>query len=264
MKVGFIGCGNMGGAILSGIVNAKVVKPEDIFVFDISKDAMDKAVALGVNACESGKAVAEKSDITFLAVKPQYMADTLLATGDAFSGKAVISIAAGISSAGIRGMLSASKDVRVLRVMPNTPAMVLEGAFGLCSDNDLTDDEKAFAESLFKPLGVVEWVSEKYIDAVVGVSGSGPAYVAMFIEAMADGGVREGLARNTAYKLAAQTVLGTAKMYLESGMHPAAMKDMVTSPAGTTIEGCLALEKGGFRAAVIEAVHESAEKSRNM
>lgn len=120
------------------------------------------------------------------------------------------------------------------------------------------------AEALFAPLGIVEWVPEHLIDAVCGVSGSGPAYVAMFIEAMADGGVREGLPRATAYRLAAQTVMGTAQMYLENGTHPGVLKDMVTSPAGTTIEGCYALERGGMRAAVIDAVHAGAEKSREL
>jgi pyrroline-5-carboxylate reductase len=138
------------------------------------------------------------------------------------------------------------------------------GAFALCSDCDLTDEERQIADEIFSCMGTVLWVPEHLIDAVCGVSGSGPAYVAMFIEAMADGGVREGLPRRTAYQLAAQTVLGTAQMYLELDLEPAQIKDMVTSPAGTTIEGCYALEKNGFRGAVMDAVYAGAKRSREL
>lgn len=261
-KIGFIGCGNMGSAILKGIVAAGVVAKEQIFVYDVSEAACEAMREFGVQVMENNEAVAHTADYIFLAVKPQYMAQTLASTKQALEDKCVISIAAGLSAAQLHSMIDAK--VRVLRTMPNTPAMVLSGAFALCSDCDLTDEERAVAEALFAPLGVVEWVPESLIDAVCGVSGSGPAYVAMFIEAMADGGVREGLPRATAYRLAAQTVMGTARMYLENGTHPAVLKDMVTSPAGTTIEGCYALEKGGMRAAVMDAVHTGAQKSREL
>jgi pyrroline-5-carboxylate reductase len=154
--------------------------------------------------------------------------------------------------------------VRVLRTMPNTPAMVRQGAFALCSDCDLTQEERQIAEEIFSRLGTALWVPEQLMDAVCGLSGSGPAYVAMLIEAMADGGVREGLPRQLACQLAAQTVMGTAQMYLELGLEPARIKDMVTSPAGTTIEGCYALEKAGFRGAVIDAVHAGTERSKEL
>lgn len=261
-QIGFIGCGNMGSAIIKGIAESRSVKKEQIYVYDVSAQAQEKMRDFGVHVMEDNEEVCKASDIIFLAVKPQYMAQTLASTKKALEGKCVISIAAGLCAERIRSMIDA--NVRVLRTMPNTPAMVCSGAFALCSDCDLTEEEKRIAQALLSPLGVVEWVPEHLIDAVCGVSGSGPAYVAMFIEAMADGGVREGLPRATAYKLAAQTVMGTAKMYLESGMHPGMMKDMVTSPAGTTIEGCYALEKGGLRAAVIDAVHVGSERSREL
>ena len=261
-NIGMIGCGNMGGAILRGLLDSGVLEGTQVFVYDINETAREQMGDLGVCVMESNEQVCEASDVVILAVKPQYMADTLASTGNALDGKCVISIAAGLSSEQLRSMISGK--VRLLRTMPNTPAMVRLGAFALCSDSDLTDEEKQLAEALFSPLGIVEWVPEHLIDAVCGVSGSGPAYVAMFIEAMADGGVREGLPRASAYRLAAQTVLGTAQMYLEKGIHPGVLKDMVTSPAGTTIEGCYALERGGMRAAVIDAVHAGAEKSRDL
>lgn len=261
-KLGFIGCGNMGSAIIKGIVDSGIAAKEQIFVYDVSGEAREAMRAFGVTAAEGNEQVCLAADMIFLAVKPQYMVETLASTNGALAGKCVISIAAGVPAARIRELSGA--DVRVLRTMPNTPAMVGLGAFALCSDCDLTEEERGAAGALFAALGIVEWVPEHLIDAVCGVSGSGPAYVAMFLEAMADGGVREGLPRSTAYRLAAQTILGTAQMYLQDNTHPGVLKDMVTSPAGTTIEGCYALEKGGMRAAVMDAVHAGAEKSREL
>ena len=181
---------------------------------------------------------------------------------DALEGKAIVSIVAGITAERLRAMISGTP--RILRTMPNTPAMVFEGAFALCSDNDRTEEELKAAIALFEAIGIVELVPEHLIDAVCGLSGGGPAYVAMFIEAMADGGVKQGLPRATAYRLAAQTCLGTAKMILDKNIHPGQLKDMVTSPGGTTIEGCEALERGGMRAAVIDCINAGAEKSRKL
>lgn len=259
-KLGFIGCGNMGSAIIKGIVDSGIVAGDQIFVYDVDEAAREAMCGCGVTVTAGNEQVCLASDIIFLAVKPQYMEQTLSSTNGALENKCVISIAAGLCAARIREM--AGVNVRVLRTMPNTPAMVGLGAFALCDDCDLSDEERAVADGLFASLGVVEWVPEHLIDAVCGVSGSGPAYVAMFLEAMADGGVREGLPRATAYRLAAQTILGTAQMYLQNGTHPGVLKDLVTSPAGTTIEGCYALEKGGMRAAVMDAVHAGADKSR--
>ena len=261
-RLGFIGCGNMGGAMIQGIADSGIVGRDQIFIYDVNETVREEMCALGVQVMDKNEAVCMASDMIFLAVKPQYMAETLASTNGALEGRCVVSIAAGLSAARIREL--AGVNVRVLRTMPNTPAMVGLGAFALCSDCDLSSEEREAADVLFSALGIVEWVPEHLMDAVCGVSGSGPAYAAMFLEAMADGGVREGLPRSTAYRLAAQTMLGTAQMYLQNGTHPGVMKDLVTSPAGTTIEGCYALEKGGMRAAVMDAVHAGAEKSRRM
>ncbi len=261
-NIGMIGCGNMGGAILRGLLQAGVLEASQLYCYDINETLQKQIRALGVSVCTDNAAVCAASDVIFLAVKPQYMAETLLALGDALDGKCVISIAAGITSDRLRDMIGGT--ARVLRTMPNTPAMVHAGAFALCEDSDLTKEEKDIAQTLFSSLGIVEWVPERLIDAVCGLSGSGPAYVAEFIEALADGGVREGLPRATAYRLAAQTVMGTARMVLENDTHPGVLKDMVTSPAGTTIEGCYALERGGMRAAVMDAVHAGTEKSKEL
>ena len=151
-----------------------------------------------------------------------------------------------------------------VRLLPNTPALVFEGAFGLCKETDFKDDEKGFAVNLFESIGIVEWVKEYDIDAICGLSGGGPAYAAMFIEALADGGVKQGLTRPVAMKMAAQTVLGTAKLILETGIHPGELKDMVSSPAGTTIEGVEKLEEGGRRSAVMKAVVAATDRSREL
>lgn len=259
-KFGIIGCGNMGGAILYGALESGVLKKENVFVHDIADSAMEKAKGWGVNLVSSNEEVFEKSDVVLLAVKPQQAEEATAQIGKAADGKAMFSIIAGVTVERLKNMVDG--NVRILRINPNTPAMVFESASGLVSDNDLTEEEKQIAEELFNAIGVVEWVPEKLIDAVCGLSGGGPAYVAMFIEALADGGVKNGLPRQTAYHLAAQTCLGTAKMIMERGIHPGELKDMVTSPGGTTIEGCERLEKGGLRYAVIDCINAATEKSK--
>ncbi|MBM6739173.1 MULTISPECIES: pyrroline-5-carboxylate reductase [Clostridia] len=261
-KIGWIGCGNMGGAILHGALESGVISKDDAIVYDIKEEMMDKAKGWGAALGESDADVCGKCDIVLLAVKPQQAKEALAQCGEALDGKALISIVAGVTVERLRGMISG--NARILRVMPNTPAMVFEGAFALCADNDLASEEMAAAEELFRSIGVVEKVPETLIDAVCGLSGGGPAYVAMFIEAMADGGVKQGLPRATAYRLAAQTCLGTAKMILDMDIHPGQLKDMVTSPGGTTIEGCEALEKGGMRGTVIECINVATEKSKQL
>lgn len=261
-KIGWIGCGNMGGAILHGALESGVISKDDAIVYDIKEEMMDKAKGWGAALGESDADVCGKCDIVLLAVKPQQAKEALAQCGEALDGKALISIVAGVTVERLRGMISG--NARILRVMPNTPAMVFEGAFALCADNDLASEEMAAAEELFRSIGVVEKVPETLIDVVCGLSGGGPAYVAMFIEAMADGGVKQGLPRATAYRLAAQTCLGTAKMILDMDIHPGQLKDMVTSPGGTTIEGCEALEKGGMRGTVIECINVATEKSKQL
>ena len=261
-KIGIIGCGNMGGAILKGALESGVISPKQAYVYDISPAAMEKAMNLGVNLAEDDEDVCAKSDIILLAVKPQNTAETLAMCKKALDGKALMSIVAGVTVERLQKMIDGTP--RILRIMPNTPALVFEGAFALCSDNDFMEEELEAAKAIYEKIGVVEMIPEKLIDAVCGLSGGGPAYAAMFIEALADGGVKNGLPRATAYRLAAQTCLGTAKMILETGIHPGALKDMVTSPGGTTIEGCEALERGGMRYAVIDCINVATEKSKKL
>lgn len=261
-KIGFIGCGNMGGAILYGALQSGVLTKENAYVYDINPAMMEKAGKWGVNLMTDDESVCLSSDLILLAVKPQNAAEALLQCKKALDGKAIMSIVAGVTVERLKNMIDGSP--RILRIMPNTPAMVFEGAFALCSDNDLAVEELDTAKSICQSIGAVELVPEHLIDTVCGLSGGGPAYVAMFIEAMADGAVKQGLPRAAAYRLAAQTCLGTAKMILEMGIHPGELKDMVTSPGGTTIEGCEALEKGGMRAAVIDCINVATEKSRSL
>lgn len=261
-KIGIIGCGNMGGAILYGALESGVLLKEHAFVYDTNPAMMEKAEKWGVNLAADDEAVCKNADIILLAVKPQNAAEALSMCGNALDDKAMMSIVAGVTAERLQNMVKGTP--RILRIMPNTPAMVYEGAFALCSDNDFTAEELADARSICEAIGVVEMIPEHLIDAVCGLSGGGPAYAAMFIEAMADGGVKQGLARPTAYRLAAQTCLGTAKMILKTGIHPGELKDMVTSPGGTTIEGCEALERGGMRAAVIDCINVASEKSKKL
>ncbi len=217
-QIGFLGCGNMGGAILEGALQSGQLEAAQVIVFDISAAAMQRMAALGVRLAADREELCRAADMIVAAVKPQYAEATLGGMPDAFAGKCLLSIMAGVTSGRLREMTGGG--ARVLRCMPNTPAMVLEGAFALCADSDATAEEKALAERIFAAQGIVEWIPERLIDAVCGLSGGGPAYAAMFVEALADGGVMEGLPRQTAYRLAAQTLLGTAKMLLQKGMHP--------------------------------------------
>lgn len=261
-KIGIIGCGNMGGAILYGALESKVLSKENVYVYDINSAMMEKAGSWGVHLAESDEDVCMHSDIILLAVKPQNAAEALEQCGKALDGKAMMSIVAGVTVERLHKMIDGTP--RILRLLPNTPAMVFEGAFAVCSDHDFTESELAAAKSIYENIGMIEMVPEHLIDAACALNGGGPAYVAMFIEAMADGGVKQGLPRATAYRLAAQTCLGSAKMILEQDIHPGQLKDMVTSPGGTTIEGCEALERGGMRAAVIECINAAAEKSKRL
>lgn len=262
MKIGFLGAGAMGGAILSGAVNAGVLNPADVYVFDMSPAIREKYAALGCTIVDSNEELGKVSDLVLLAVKPQYAAGALAQLGNTLNGKAVISIMAGIKVAKIRDMIQG--DFRVLRLMPNTPALVNEGAFALDADTDLTAEEKEFAQKLFESIGIVEWMSEPLIDTACGLSGAGPAYIYLVIEALADGGVMKGLPRATAQRLAAQTVLGAAKMVLETGEHPGKLKDNVCSPGGNTIVGVKTLEEHGVRGAFIDTVDKAVERAKQL
>ena len=262
-KISFIGGGNMAEAILSKALSSDIASCDDITVCDISKTRrIYLKEKYSVKAYELTDEAAQSADIIFLAVKPQYFADAVGTFGEIFREKAVVSIMAGVSVKKIKDTIKS--DCRVLRIMPNTPALVGAGMSVLCTETDLHDDELTFVRSVFEALGETEMLSEKYIDAVTGVSGSGPAYVYMFIEAMADAGVLNGLPRDIAYKLAAQTVLGAGKMVIDTKMHPGKLKDMVSSPGGTTIEAVASLEKDGLRSAVINAVNACTNKSKTL
>ena len=262
-KISFIGGGNMAEAILSKALSSGIADRTDMTVCDISQERRNYLKEkYSIEVYESADDAVGSADIIFFAVKPQHFAGAVETFDKLLDGKAVVSIMAGVSIKKIKDTIKS--DCRVLRVMPNTPALVGAGMSVLCTETDLHDDEHAFVKSIFQALGETEILSEKYIDAVTGVSGSGPAYVYMFIEAMADAGVLNGLPRDTAYKLAAQTVLGAGKMIIDTKLHPGKLKDMVSSPGGTTIEAVASLEKDGLRNAVINAVNACTKKSKSL
>ena len=218
---------------------------------------------LGVETTTDNRKVAEKADVLVLAVKPFQFESVIREIVEFVNmNTVVISIAAGQSIADIEGFFG--KEIKLVRTMPNTPALVLEGATGMCFNELMQDEEKQMAINLFESFGIVEVVGENMIDTVIGVSGSSPAYVFMFIEAMADAAVADGMPRDKAYKLAAQSVLGSAKMVLDTGRHPGELKDMVCSPGGTTIEAVRVLEEKGLRSAVIEGQKACVRKAREL
>ena len=263
-RLGFIGCGNMGEALVKGLVEAHVVSADLITAFDTRADQLAELDRrYGVRPAKSNGDVVRESDVVLLAVKPQIMAPVLAEIASAASRRQLlISIAAGVSTATIRA--GVGKDVRLIRVMPNTPALVLQGATAIAKGKDLEPGDLETAQEIFGAVGKVVVLDEELMDAVTGLSGSGPAYVAVVIESLADGGVKMGLDRVTAMTLATQTVLGAAKLLLETNLHPGALKDMVSSPGGTSIAGIAALEEGGIRTTFIKAVERATLRSREL
>ncbi|MBQ8041411.1 MAG: pyrroline-5-carboxylate reductase [Lachnospiraceae bacterium] len=262
--IGFIGAGNMGGAMIGGICNSGLILPNQIIASDYFDTALEKLhSAYGIRTTHSNEEVASTSDILFLAIKPNKFAEVLPAIASCIkSDGIVVSIAAGQSIGSVEFLLGSDK--KIVRAMPNTTALVSESMSALCCNLHVSDSELAMVKQLFECFGKAEIVTENMIDAVVGVSGSSPAYVYMFIEAMADAAVADGMPRAMAYKFAAQSVLGAAKMVLETGRHPGDLKDMVCSPGGTTIEAVASLEACGFRNAVITAQRACVQKSKDM
>ena len=265
LKLGFIGAGNMGSAILRGLVSAKYISVDDMAICDLSAKKLEllSDEMPGLTCTESDQELVEMCDMVILAVKPQYMAETIEHIHMYLNGKAVVSIAAGWTVDQLAAALEGS-GATYLRVMPNTPAMVGEGMTAICEDTTFDQDDFEFAKGIFDAVGRTVILPEKLFDGVIAISGSSPAYVFMMIEAMADAGVKEGLPRACAYEMAAQTLLGSALMVLQSDVHPAALKDAVCSPAGTTIEAVEELERKGFRASIMDAMKVCAEKSRIM
>ncbi|MGM0601850.1 MAG: pyrroline-5-carboxylate reductase [Bacillota bacterium] len=266
MKLAIIGLGNMGTAILEGIRQAELFKSEDIVACDKKFSDSDNIKYRedygSLHLTDDNRSGVEEADIVLLAVKPQIMEYVLEEIKDLSRGKLFISIAAGVQIDYIKNMLGS--DAKVIRVMPNTPALINSGAAAISPGSNVTDRELKIAEKIFSAVGEAVIIEEKHMDAVTGLSGSGPAFIYILIEAMSDAGVLNGLPREKAVKLAAQTVRGSAEMVLKTGKHPAELKDIVTSPAGTTIAGLSVLEKRAFRSAIIEAVNRAAERSKEL
>lgn len=261
MKIGFIGCGNMGSAMLSGILQSGLADAKALTASAKSEATRNKIKnELKIHLAASNREAAQFSDVIFLAVKPQYYEAVIGEIKDIVRPEQiVVSIAPGKTLAWLEGLFG--RPVKLVRTMPNTPAMVGEGMTAYCAGALLTEEEKAQIAQICGCFGRAEEVEEPMMDAVTAVSGSSPAYVFMFIEAMADAAVADGMPRAKAYTFAAQAVLGSAKMVLETGMHPGALKDMVCSPGGTTIEAVRVLEQRGMRSSVIEAMKACTQKA---
>ena len=263
--IGMIGAGNMGSAILRGIVEAEYVRASQIIAFDTNRKRMREleedlpGVALAADCLE----VVEQADLIILAVKPIMMKEVIDRIRQGLQGKAVLSIAAGWTVDMLEKAL-ANTGATYMRVMPNTPALVGEGMTALCDESTFSKEDFDFVKGIFDAIGKTRILPERLFDGVVAVSGSSPAYVYMMIEAMADAAVKEGIPRTFAYEMAAQSVLGSALMVLSTGTHPAALKDAVCSPGGTTIDAVEELERKGFRAAIMDAMKVCADKSREM
>lgn len=264
MNIGLIGCGNMARAMIEGMLRSGAAKPSEIMASALRQERLaDFADRKKIHRTADNTEVAKFADIVILAVKPNKYAEVIAEISPhIWSTNIVISLAPGITLAQLEALFG--KPVKLIRTMPNTPATVLEGMTAMCSNVLVEGDEKRLVKALFEGFGKVEEIEEAQMDAVIAVSGSSPAYAFMMMEAMADAAVLRGLPRSKAYTFAAQAMLGAAKMVLETGEHPAVLKDQVCSPGGTTIEAVRVLEEKGFRSAIIEAMHACADKSKRM
>ena len=262
--LGFIGAGNMAAALVKGLLHAKVVPPEGIIVSDVKPERLAQLKEEhGIRTTQDNHELVKVSDVVVLSVKPQVIDKVLgLIGGDVKSTQLVISVAAGVPVSAIESRLP--EGTHVVRTMPNTPATVQAGATAIAPGTHATEEDLEVARALFSAVGRVVTLDETLLDAVTGLSGSGPAYVMLMIEAMADGGVKVGLHRDTALLLAAQTVYGSAKLLLDTGEHPGRLKDMVTSPGGTAIAGLHTLESGGLRRTLIDAVEAATNRSAQL
>lgn len=264
MKIGFIGLGNMAKAVIGGMLQNQMVQPGDI-VGTARTEKTREAVseAYGIETRQSNEDVAREAEVLILAVKPQFFQEVIEQIRDAVSEDTlIISIAAGKTLRWIEDAFG--REIKLVRCMPNTPALVGAGCTGVCVNDRVSEEEMAYSIRLMESFGRASLVPEHLMDAVGAVSGSSPAYVFMFIEAMADAGVAAGMPRMQAYEFAAQAVYGAAKLVLESGKHPGELKDMVCSPAGTTIQGVRVLEERGMRGAVMDALTAAVEQSKKL
>ncbi|MFD1261351.1 pyrroline-5-carboxylate reductase [Entomomonas asaccharolytica] len=263
-KIGFIGAGNMGGAIIGGLVESEVLPADHIYAINHHPKRTQELVdQFAIKAASSIEELVKASDIVLIAVKPKTVAE-VLAEAAPFLKKDVIiiSVAAGVTLASLEKAVGSKQ--KLVRIMPNLPSLVGEGASSITPNELVSEEDLAIVKEIFNSFGKAEVVSEDLIHAVVGVSGSSPAYVFMFIEALADAAVQGGMSREQACTFAAQSVLGSAKMVLETGINPGALKDMICSPGGTTIEAVCELERKGFRSAVIDGVQAAMAKSAAM
>lgn len=264
MKIGFIGCGNMARAMIGGIRKQNLVPSEDLMA-SAKTEATRKKIRdeLGIRAARNNAEAAAFADVLILAVKPVYMEEVIEEIAEHVRPETiVVTLAPGKTLQWLDSTFG--RPTKLVRTMPNTPALVGEGMTALCPNSFVTEEELEAVVRIFSSFGKTEVVPEHMIDIVVGASGSSPAYVFLFIEAMADAAVADGMPRAMAYEFAAQSVLGSAKMVLETGKHPGELKDMVCSPGGTTMEAVRVLEEKGFRSAVIEASRACVRKAREM
>lgn len=264
IKLGFIGTGNMGSALIKGIIKAKILDSQTIYAFDTDTSKLKGlAEQSGINICTNCSELVEKCDYIILCVKPNMVKTVLLGCKSSFTNdKILISIAVGVPISAFKDLLGVNK--KIVRTMPNTPALVGEGMTLVSCDENINDEEKYNVLEIFKSVGLAELLDEKLMNEVTAVTGSSPAYVYMFIEAMADAAVLSGIPRALSYKLAAQAVLGSAKMVLDTGIHPGELKDQVCSPGGTTIEAVSTFEKHAFRFAIMDAMNECTKKARDI
>ncbi len=264
MKIGFIGLGNMARAIIGGMLEEGIVSPEDISGSAKTQKTLEAVrKEYGIEVKASNVAVAAEAQVLVLAVKPQFLQGVIAEIRDAVQPDTlVVSIAAGKTLAWLGEAFG--RRMKLVRCMPNTPALVGEGCTGVCVNDAVSEEEIRYSLRLMQSFGKASLVEERLMDAVGAVSGSSPAYVFLFIEAMADAAVAAGMPRAQAYEFAAQAVYGSAKLVLETGKHPGELKDMVCSPGGTTIEGVRVLEEEGFRGAVMDALLATVEKSRRL
>jgi pyrroline-5-carboxylate reductase len=263
MKLGFVGSGKMATALVLGAADSGVFAREDILVSDAFPGVAEKlGAAARVTAVAGNAELVAQSEVLVLCVKPSDALAALRALGAAAAGKLIISIVAGLPVAALQE--AAGSAARIVRVMPNTPALIHRGAAAYALGPNATEEDAALTEKLFGAVGVIVQVKEALLDVVTGLSGSGPAYVYLVIEALSDAGVLMGLPRELSLKLAAQTVVGAAQMAVETGRHPAALRDEVTSPGGTTIAGLEALEAGAVRSAFYSAVRAATERAREL
>ena len=262
MKLGFIGCGNMATAIMGGIIKNGLMEATDIIGADIFAPSREKVKeTLGIQIADTNREVVEKADIFVLSIKPQFYPEVIEEVKDLVKEhQVIVTLAPGKTLVWLEEQFG--KTVKIIRTMPNTPAMVMEGMTGVCHNQYVTKEELEEVLAILRSFGDAEVIPEKLMDAVMIASGSSPAYVYMMIEAMADAAVAEGMPRAQAYKFAAKAVMGSAKMVLETGKHPGELKDMVCSPAGTTIEAVKVLEATGFRSSIMQAMEACAKKGR--